>query len=353
MDNKATTKRMIGAVVLVLVAALLLAFLLKGKNREGQDMANQTTETKPILGFPGVGDADQKPMLVGEDPNAAQNAAGTTASQTADPNAVGAIASQAVDAAGNLIPNVETVPNTTGFDVRPATGGETRQLVDTDGKVKDGTGSLGAGDAKAATGAGTTATAGVAAEPAVAADKAGTVSKADVGKDSASKADSVSNKDKPVETVVETEKKPAASPKPVLVNEKPVPSATSSASKASADAAAKKAAAEKAAAAKSLELAKSGADAGTATTTTTASTSGYAIQLVASSDKAKAAAVAATFKAEGYKTTVVAAKVDGKTVYRAVISGYADKAAATAAQAKMKARFTQNSNVQSSFVTKQ
>ena len=76
MDNKATTKRMIGAVVLVLVAALLLAWLLKGKNRDGQqDMAmNQASETKPILGFPGVGDEAQKPSIVGDDPNATQTA---------------------------------------------------------------------------------------------------------------------------------------------------------------------------------------------------------------------------------------------------------------------------------------
>lgn len=32
MDNASTTKRMIGAVVLVLIASLLLAWLLKGEN---------------------------------------------------------------------------------------------------------------------------------------------------------------------------------------------------------------------------------------------------------------------------------------------------------------------------------
>ncbi len=68
MDNKATTKRMIGAVVLVLVAALLLAWLLKGKNRDGQqDMAmNQTSDTKPILGFPGVGGERETKFIVGK-----------------------------------------------------------------------------------------------------------------------------------------------------------------------------------------------------------------------------------------------------------------------------------------------
>lgn len=57
MDNKSTTKRMIGAVVLVLIAALLLAWLLKGKNRPAEQkdlIADQTQESTPILGFPGV-----------------------------------------------------------------------------------------------------------------------------------------------------------------------------------------------------------------------------------------------------------------------------------------------------------
>lgn len=345
MDNKATTKRMIGAVVLVLVAALLLAFLLKGKNREGQEMAmNQGAETKPILGFPGMGGADQKPMLVGEDPNAAQNAV-TAAGQT-----VATTAGQAVDAAGNLIPNVATVPNTTGFDVRPAANGETRQVLDTDGKMKDGSGNLGTGDPKAA------ATATTSSAAAGAGLLGGGMDQADAGKGSASKADSASNKDRPVDTVAEVEKKPAA--RPVLVNERAVPSASAE-SKAKTEAA-KKLAAEKAAKAKSEELAKTtgtGSAHATSTPTSAAATGtaagSYGIQLSASSDKAKAEAVAATFRAEGYKASVVAAKVDGKAVYRAVIGGYADKAAAVAAQAKMKARFTQNPNVQNSFVTKQ
>lgn len=60
MDNKSTTKRMIGAVVLVLIAALLLAWLLKGKNRPAEQkdlIAEQTQESTPILGFPGVKDS--------------------------------------------------------------------------------------------------------------------------------------------------------------------------------------------------------------------------------------------------------------------------------------------------------
>lgn len=334
MDNKATTKRMIGAVVLVLVAALLLAWLLKGKNREGQDMAmQQTADTKPILGFPGAVDGTQKPLLVGEDPNAAQ-----TAQQTLDPAAAATAATAAVT---GIIPNVNVEPNTTGFDVRPAASGETRPVVDIDGKVKDGTGSLGTGNAAPAA-AGST-------------ESASTTTAATTTKtDTATKAPSTnaSVKDTPVEAPAE--KKPAT-PKPVLVNEKHVPAPVSAESKAKEDAAKKaKADAEKAAAAKSLELAKG---TGTATVTTptkpaAAATGGaFAVQLLATSDKAKADALAKTFAGEGYKTSVNAVKVDGKTVYRVVAGGYADKVAASAAQAKMKTRYSQNRDVQNSFVT--
>ena len=334
MDNKATTKRMIGAVVLVLVAALLLAWLLKGKNREGQDMAmQQTADTKPILGFPGAVDGTQKPLLVGEDPNAAQ-----TAQQTLDPAAAATAATAAVT---GIIPNVNVEPNTTGFDVRPAASGETRPVVDIDGKVKDGTGSLGTGNAAPAA-AGST-------------ESASTTTAATTTKtDTATKAPNTnaSVKDTPVEAPAE--KKPAT-PKPVLVNEKHVPAPVSAESKAKEDAAKKaKADAEKAAAAKSLELAKG---TGTATVTTpakpaAAATGGaFAVQLLATSDKAKADALAKTFAGEGYKTSVNAVKVDGKTVYRVVAGGYADKVAASAAQAKMKTRYSQNRDVQNSFVT--
>lgn len=219
MDNKATTKRMIGAVVLVLVAALLLAWLLKGKNREGQDMAmQQTADTKPILGFPGAVDGTQKPLLVGEDPNAAQ-----TAQQTLDPAAAATAATAAVT---GIIPNVNVEPNTTGFDVRPAASGETRPVVDIDGKVKDGTGSLGTGNAAPAAAAGST-------------ESASTTTAATTTKtDTATKAPSTNASVKDTPWKLRQKKKPAT-PKPVLVNEKHVPAPVSAESKAKEDAAKK------------------------------------------------------------------------------------------------------------------
>lgn len=344
MDNKATTKRMIGAVVLVLVAALLLAWLLKGKNRDGQQgMAmDQTAETKPILGFPGVGGGDeQKPSVVGEGENAGdqtqQQGIGMTGTDGSQEQA------GAAQQDGGLIPGVEvkmpeTVANTTGLSVRP--GGEVRDVVDTDGQVKKGTGSMGTGDAQSVDmgGAGSD-TAGGAAQG---------KQQASASKPATGGSASLAQQDKPASSTPSASK-PASSgsSKVVLVNERPVPKAQSTesaaAKAAAAKAAAEKAAAEKAAAAKAKDLAAAPA--------ANTGKGNFSIQVIASSDKVKAEGVATPLRADGYDARVSPANVGGKTVYRVSIGGFADRAAAEATQAKMKSRYSQNQYVQSSFVT--
>lgn len=336
MDNKATTKRMIGAVVLVLVAALLLAALLRSKKQETPDMAmDNTSETKPILGFPGVSD-DQKPSLVNEDPNAvAQQNQDGSAEQNAATAQSGMTAEQTQ-------PEEQTVVNTTGFDVRPSTSDEARQVVDTDGKVKEGTGNMGGNEA-------------VPSDKAAQTDEGKTqqaTAPAATSSQQTASSGSASNNDKPVEPEPVVEKKTTS--KPVLVGEKRVPnppSAESAARKAAAEkAAAEKAAAEKAAAEKSRELA-------TATTATggaeaaAATTGGFAVQVMASADKAKADGVAGPLKADGHQVAVNKATVDGKVVYRVQITGFKTRADAANAQSSMKRRYTQNQYVQNSFVT--
>lgn len=205
MDNKSTTKRMIGAVVLVLIAALLLAWLLKGKNRtvEQKDLiAEQAQDASPILGFPGV-NKDGQALVDGQqlDP-AAQQAAlqggatqeyalgqvagtgaatdaaaqqqaqnvlngqaadGSTPIGTADGSAAAAAGagaagigaavtgavSGAVEAGKEAVQGLasQLKPDTTGFQVRDSNG-EVRQVV-ADGKVEPGIGSMGATDVAA------------------------------------------------------------------------------------------------------------------------------------------------------------------------------------------------------------
>ena len=338
MDNKATTKRMIGAVVLVLVAALLLAWLLKGKNRDLQNAnLNQPAETKTILGFPEVStDANGKPILVPQDNTAANTGAGLDASP------------QVIPVEPAPAANTPTTAPAAGFAVRPTAPAptESRQVVDTDGQVKNGLGNMGSNDTKAPSTASTTTTTDLTGTETQPLNLPSAESKAS----GSQAAESASNKDRPAaskNTVSASEEK--RSPRPVLVGEKPVPKATETPAKSMS-------AIEKAAAEKSLALAK--AEKGEKTSVVSAkdnesTTSGdYSIQLMASSDKAKAEEVRKAMTAEGYKVALVEAKVDGKAIYRVRVGDYPKKEDAVAAQAKMKERYTKNTYVQNSFVTR-
>ncbi len=374
MDNKATTKRMIGAVVLVLVAALLLAWLLKGKNRDNQQLAvNQPTESRPILGFPGVTNDEQKPSLLNGDAQPTGSTTQTAVPPTADQNAPA-----------------------TDFAVRPPQGqatttqatNEVRRVVDTDGKVKTAEGNIGTGETvpiaippqqtaangqtpvenKAGAGSTMTTTTTTTTTKAVS-GSATTVAHAP----NHSMQDQAANKVPPPPAPVITEKKTS---NVVLVNEKAVPkndNAAAEAHRAAADraaaekaaaakaaeqASAEKAATEKAAAEKSKQLAaakaaehSANAAAAKATEHSANAAGKFVIQVMASSDKATADAVAQPLQADGNTVAVVEGKVEGKTIYRVRLGGFNSREAAAAAQAKMKSRYAQNQYVQNSFVT--
>ena len=338
MDNKATTKRMIGAVVLVLVAALLLAWLLKGKNRDLQNAnLNQPAETKTILGFPEVTtDANGKPILVPQD-NTVVNA-GTGMAGANQPLAI------PVEPSNSALNTASTTP-AAGFAVRPTAPApvESRQVVDTDGQVKSGSGNIGANDTKPTTT--TTDLTGADTQP-LSLPKAETKASSNQANESASTKDRASAAKTTVSTPEEKR-----SPRPVLVGEKAVPKDAEVAAGKSMSAM------EKAAAEKSLALAKAekSEKAGVTSAKNADSTNSggdYSIQLMASADKAKAEEVRRSMAAEGYQVALVEAKVDGKAIYRVRVGDYPKKEDATAAQAKMKERYTKNTYVQNSFVTR-
>ncbi|MBJ6609694.1 MAG: SPOR domain-containing protein [Candidatus Thiothrix moscowensis] len=364
MDNKATTKRMIGAVVLVLVAALLLAALLRSKKQDAPDMAmNNTAETKPILGFPGVaGSGEQKPSLINEGVNPALQGGAVQQNMAAQGQAGTAQQGGGLFPDVNL-PNMQT--NTTDLSVRPAQG-ESRQIVDTDGKIKDGTGNMG-GNAAVPSGSGSQAGTGQATG-----GQGQAASGVALAPSSSMGGSSASTHDKPATTDNQPPaKKPA---NPVLVNEHRVPAPTSAESKAKAEAdkvakekaakeAAAKAAAEKAAADKSRELAAAAGRPGNSSTGTGAGAGGsnsapsaggagsFNIQFAAVSDQAKANSIAASLSSDGQKVAVTKATVSGKTIYRVHATGFKTKADASNAQASLKRRYTQNEYVKNSFVT--
>lgn len=389
MDNKSTTKRMIGAVVLVLIAALLLAWLLKGKNKSVQEqqelIAEQTQDASPILGFPGVSKEGEEVAegQVAQNGEAAQDGSGSyvigatdqqngTAQQEAQ-NALAAGGEQVVDAtqaagaattdaAGTAATagseTVQTVAakaddSATGFQVRDSQSGdaastEQRQVVD-GGKAEAGTGSMGAnevattdqvkqaadGDATqtaAASGDGTKAADGGDATGG-AAQQQPKVAAADSGGDSSA-----------------TKKQPAkktAAANPKLVNEKPVPAPKTQSASKSADE--KKSSGGNSQQASASSRSSSGSAAGGQSAI---GAKGYAIQVLAASSRKKAETVQKDIARDGYPAFVVRANVNGKTVYRVRVGTYPAKGDARAVQTTMKARYSQNQYVQNSFVTK-
>lgn len=369
MDNKSTTKRMIGAVVLVLIAALLLAWLLKGKNQSVQQqqelIADQTTQgSTPILGFPGVkegeeaaqnGDGDA-PYVIGDadakqDDTAAQQGE-QTAQTTDDGKAEGVVAAGAGVVAGAATAGKEAVQNlANNFQVRDSD--EQRQVVD-DGKAKAGTGSMGSSEL-ALPNQGETATKAAAGDDATQqqaqAPQTQTAEKADDTKTepapaaqtqqtqaaSSGNSGSAAQDKQPVE-----QKKPAANVK--LVGEKAVPAPRSQSNRTASSSSSSS---SKAASASSSSSASSSAARQTAT-----GGRGYAIQVLAASSRNKAEQVRKSIAVDGYPVFVVRANVNGKTVYRVRVGTYPARNAARSVQTKMKARYTKNQYVQNSFVTK-
>ncbi len=359
MDNKSTTKRMIGAVVLVLIAALLLAWLLKGKNKsmdQQELIAEQTQEAAPILGFPGVNkegenaqvaDATQEATqeyAIGsaEDPNAQQAAQGVldqAATQTADAGkGVGATVAGAVG--GAVTAGKEVVldlnakmeqNNTTGFDVRDSNG-EVRQVV-ADGKAEAGVGSMGANEVS-------TDGKGKVADQTVAATTT---------TDAKATQATTSNKDTQQSVNVaagDLNQGKVANPK--LVNEKPVPPP---ATQRSASSSTNSSSGSQSVSASSSSSSRSSASSAQDATVGAAGRSGYVIQVLATSSKGKADGVRQSIAVDGYPAFVAQAKVDGKMVYRVRVGTYPGKGDASSVQNKMKARYAQNQYVQNSFVT--
>ncbi|WP_020559669.1 SPOR domain-containing protein [Thiofilum flexile] len=371
MDNKSTTKRMIGAVVLVLIAALLLAWLLKGKNpKQEQDQvatAQQTQQVQPISGFPGVSDPNALPPAPdgpSSPPALVADAQQATATATAE---------QSTTAAPNADLQTAQAPtpdNVTTFEIRP----ETRNAIDQNGNVVAATGSMGSDETQAAPSdavtnvneaaqsqtastetqpeAQTESTAAVASGVAagVAAATA-TASKGSAETTQASK--STSTKEvvvaKPsstatspsTKTVVLTSTTTTKAAQPRLVNERPVPEVSSRTQTVSVASNAKS----------STSTSTASAQKASAGSVDAAKRNGYVIQVLATADRTKADTIRQTIATDGYPAFIAQGVANGKRVYRVRIGTYKAKSDAVTVQSRMKARYGQNQLVQNSFVT--
>ena len=313
--DKTTTRRMIGAIVLVLVAALVLAYLLKSKNNqpEIEKVHDITLPSSPILEFPGDGSASGAAQVT--DGNADQKVGLGVRPDGLKP------AGDAVSDAAQA--NQANSSDNTG-DGRKTVGGSTYQ-----DRVK------GANDSKQTPQAST-------AKSKPPANTKSKLKEADVlsldngSKVSSSKSKSTDKKDK-------GQKK--SSSKPKLVGEKKLPKHSDKAKKL-----AKKSAKKDEAKKKVAKEDSSKKEDKKSVTADSAPTTGFSVQLLATGSEAKANAVKKQMIGENYPAYITSVIKNGKTLYRVRVGAYQGHTEADSVQARMKRRYTKNSNVQNSLV---
>ena len=308
--DKTTTRRMIGAIVLVLVAALVLVFLLKGKNNkpETEMVQDVTLPSSPILAFPGDGISG----------NAQQVAAGSGAT-----GAQQGSGSDATKAGLDILPN----------GLKPAADA----VKDAAAQAQQ-SGSKSVGSADAAANAKDT-------KVADAEKKTKDLKKADVvnlGNDSKVNTDSGKSADKDKKSKSSDSKKKSQkkskTQKPKLVNEKRLPKVGDKRKKS--DTAKKNTSSSKSDTTKADDAASDSSD----------PTTGFSVQLLATGAESKAEAVKTQMIDEGYPAYVTSVIKNGKTLYRVRVGSYQDHDEADSVQARMKRRYSKNSNVQNSLV---
>ena len=298
--NRTMVKRGIGAAALAIVAALLLGYLLKGKDQERQDVVDMTLpgaqEVQQSLNIPALKGADGKQNMgdaadnAGETVVAAADAAGNKAVQ-ANPN----IKTQSIG-----VNTVQNKGDDLDFTVRPPKG-EKRVIVDNIGKDKQQSAPETVNNTAAAN----------------ATQNSGAISRPSEG------------------TVVASSEPTQNTYRPRLIGERErKPSYGIVAAESSS-------ASQQAASQKPVQQAKP---------QTPATANGYAVQLLATSSSSRANGLKNTMRKEGYNCVVSKTSQNGKVLFRVRVVGYANRQAAISAQSAMKRRYQKNQFVKSSLV---
>jgi cell division septation protein DedD len=296
MENS-MMKRGIGAVVLAVIAALLLAYLLKGKSTERQEVVDMQLPGTPEMNIPSLSEAgDAVTSLAsntGETLSNVSSGAGTAI--VASAAGAGAAVVGSVKAAGNkaaaIIVSSDDTSNTKdtagngknpGFSIRPSQSNEQRKVVDNT-----------------------------------------TAKKAKVAKKEKYKPRLIEEKKKKVAKKVKKVKK-----SPAKTAKKETKKPTKVAKKATPKAVAPKA----------------------ASIATAAPAGKYSIQLLATSSSSRASKLSKVMKSEGYTTFITETNNNNKVLYRVRVGGYGNRNKAIQAQASMKRRYAKNFFVQNSLV---
>jgi len=288
--DKTTTRRMIGAIVLVLVAALVLAYLLKGKNNQPviEKIHDVTLPGSPVLAFPGT-----------------ENMNGITPSL--DPSKAGL----------NIVPDTQpnVVPKTVisgGYAANAMSTAEQEQAPATEKQKVQIANAKSEADKTAAEEK----------------SKQDNLKKADVVK--------LDNKEKVSSSEHKSRHKKEETPEPKLVNEKKLPKYSDKPKKEET----KKV--EKSTKVEPATVKMNEADA--------IPTTGYSIQLLATKKEQKANTLQKLMNSEGYPAYVFSMVKGTETLYRVRIGAYQEHDEADTIQARMKRRYTKNTHVQNSLV---
>ena len=356
--NRTTVKRGIGAVILALIAAALLAFLLKDKAAQRQEVVeialpgteasvegSSLTTRLPTLNTENSGNSDGSVIAnAGSgngglanspvDGNVASNSSNDTDTNASSNNsdgtiiasaaAVGTAAGAAALASGAVADTAKTMD----FSVKPrvATSKASSEFLDLD-LVNNGSSNASAAKASVTAKASAAASTAVVASAAVASTTAASVSSPD-NSQGVVIASTSPKSSRPNSNAVQ----------PRLIGEKKAAPVKSSRTA--------KVISSKQAVTKSAEASQPKAT----PASTAQAKNGYAIQLLATSSVSRANNLKKVMSGEGYPTYVTKTKQNGKTLYRVRIGQYPVKSQAVKAQAAMKRRYKKNTNVTRSAV---
>lgn len=328
--NRTMVKRGIGAAALAIIAALLLGYLLKGKDQERQDVVD--------MALPGAQDVKQSLNIPSIGGNAAKDAAKNTsdavksATDGADETVI-ASASALGNAANQNIKTTKTAVNTyenkgkdLDFTIRPPKG-ERREIIDNIGKSKQedqkqkiasssNTGINTSVNNKAQQNTG-----------AISRPKDGSV----VASSSSSASKPIHHSTKPAyrpRLVGERERKPGYGIVVAEPTERKYKKHTQTQKKVITTKKKEKTTHRK----------------------PTKKTGNYAIQLLATSSSSRANNLKKTMIKEGYDSFVSKTTKNGKILFRVRVGKFASRQAALATQNKMKRRYKKNQYVISSLV---
>ncbi len=332
--NRTMVKRGIGAAALAIIAALLLGYLLKGKDQERQDVVDMALpgaqEVKQSLNIPSIGGNAAKDAAKNTS-DAVKNAAdGADETVIASASALGNAANQNIKTAKTAVNTYENKGKDLDFTIRPPKG-EKREIVDHIGKSKQE-------DQKQKVASSTTST-GVNANKAQ--QNTGAISRPKDGSVVASSSASkpIHHSTKPAyrpRLVGERERKPGYG---IVVAE---PTAKKHRKHTQIQ--------KKIITTKKKVISTKKKETTTKKNIPAKKTGGYSIQLLATSSSSRANNLKNTMKKEGYDSFVSRTTKNGKVLFRVRVGKFANRQTAIATQSQMQRRYKKNQYVTTSLV---